>query len=117
VREVEVKYTVPNLEEVAAACRVRGVVLSEPVFQDDQAFAPKGWSFGDSKLGVSFLRQAARQHPRVDRLSGRCPPGRCSPGRSPASTPAGTDSPTIRVCRTRTRHRVGLYTPSRTPTS
>ena len=24
--------------------------------QDDQAYAPAGWQFGDSKLGVSFLR-------------------------------------------------------------
>ncbi|MGH3158072.1 MAG: class IV adenylate cyclase [Streptosporangiaceae bacterium] len=30
--------------------------MSEPVFQDDQAYAPAGWQFGDSKLGVSFLR-------------------------------------------------------------
>ena len=38
------------------ALKSLGIELSEPVFQDDQAYAPAGWQFGDSKLGVSFLR-------------------------------------------------------------
>src|SRR5467141_3925696 len=40
----------------AGGAEVPGIELSEPVFQDDQAYAPAGWQFGDSKLGVSFLR-------------------------------------------------------------
>lgn len=56
MREVEVKFAVPDATAVVAVLARRGIVLSEPVFQDDQAFAPLGWSFGDSKLGVSFLR-------------------------------------------------------------
>jgi len=56
VREVELKYRVEDLEALLVALKSRGIELSEPVFQDDQAYAPAGWRFGDSKLGVSFLR-------------------------------------------------------------
>jgi adenylate cyclase, class 2 len=56
VREIEVKYRVEDLEALLIALKSRGIELSEPVFQDDQAYAPTGWQFGDSKLGVSFLR-------------------------------------------------------------
>jgi len=56
MHEVEVKFAVPGIEEVVSVLRARGVTLSAPTFQDDQAFAPVGWSFGDSKIGVSFLR-------------------------------------------------------------
>jgi adenylate cyclase class 2 len=38
------------------ALKARGIELGEPAYQDDQAYAPVGWRFGDSKLGVSFLR-------------------------------------------------------------
>jgi adenylate cyclase class 2 len=56
MREIEVKYRVEGLEALLVALKSRGIELSEPVFQDDQAYAPTGWQFGDSKLGVSFLR-------------------------------------------------------------
>jgi adenylate cyclase, class 2 len=56
VREVEVKFEVADPTAVLIALRAHGIDLGEAVFQDDQAFAPVGWSFGDSKLGVSFLR-------------------------------------------------------------
>jgi adenylate cyclase class 2 len=56
MREIEVKYRVHDPEALLAAFRRRGIELSEPVFQDDQAYAPEGWQFGDSKLGVSFVR-------------------------------------------------------------
>ncbi|MDT3440853.1 MULTISPECIES: class IV adenylate cyclase [unclassified Pseudofrankia] len=56
MREVEVKYSVENAEALLAALRVRGIHLGAAVYQDDQAYAPSGWSFGDSKIGVSFLR-------------------------------------------------------------
>lgn len=56
--EIEVKYRLddrdlPALERAVAA---RGAVLSPPVRQDDQAFAPQGWSYGQSKVGVTFAR-------------------------------------------------------------
>ena len=56
MREIELKYRVDDLEALLLALKSQGIELSEPVFQDDQAYAPAGWQFGDSKLGVSFLR-------------------------------------------------------------
>ncbi len=56
MREIELKYRVEDLEALVLALKARGIELSESVFQDDQAYAPAGWQFGDSKLGVSFLR-------------------------------------------------------------
>lgn len=56
VREVEVKYRVRGGEPLLVVLKARGVELGEPVRQDDQAYAPQGWRFGDGKLGVSFLR-------------------------------------------------------------
>lgn len=38
------------------ALKRRGIALSDPVFQDDQAYAPTDWCYGDTKLGVSFVR-------------------------------------------------------------
>ena len=56
MREIEVKYRVEDLEALQAVLKAQGIELSDPVFQDDQAYAPASWQFGDSKLGVSFLR-------------------------------------------------------------
>lgn len=56
MREIEVKYRIYDLEALLAALNRHGTELSQPVFQDDQAYAPVDWQFGDSKLGVSFLR-------------------------------------------------------------
>ncbi len=56
MREIEVKYRVNDLEALLAVLRSQGIELSEPVLQEDQAYAPVGWQFGDNKLGVSFLR-------------------------------------------------------------
>lgn len=56
MREVEVKYHVDDLEALLVALKARGIELSHPVYQDDQAYAPDGWQYGDSKLGVSFVR-------------------------------------------------------------
>jgi len=56
VREVEVKYQVPDIHTLLTALQARGIELSAPVRQDDQAYAPVGWCYGDSKIGVSFAR-------------------------------------------------------------
>jgi adenylate cyclase, class 2 len=56
VHEIEVKYRVDDLEALLVALKSRGVEISDPFRQDDQAYAPAGWQFGDSKLGVAFLR-------------------------------------------------------------
>jgi adenylate cyclase class 2 len=64
LREVEVKYRVGDVDVLVAALLGRGVVLGEPYGQDDQAYAPAGWSFGDAKVGVTFarLRTQAGRH-------------------------------------------------------
>jgi adenylate cyclase class 2 len=54
--EIEVKYRVPDIEGLLAALRHRGIVLSEAVMQDDQAYAPMSWQDGDSRIGVTFAR-------------------------------------------------------------
>jgi len=56
VREVEVKYQIHEIDRLLTALTVRGIELGAPVYQDDQAYAPVGWSYGDSKLGVPFVR-------------------------------------------------------------
>jgi adenylate cyclase class 2 len=56
VREVEVKYRVKDVEVLLAALRMRGVALGVPFCQDDQAYAPDGWAYGDDRRGVPFAR-------------------------------------------------------------
>lgn len=56
MREVEVKYHVRDVEALLVAMKARGLTLSAPVRQDDQAYAPEWCSYGDSKLGVPFVR-------------------------------------------------------------
>lgn len=56
MREIEVKYRCDDTEALLAALKSRGITVSDPLHQDDQAYAPAGWQLGDSKLGVSFLR-------------------------------------------------------------
>ncbi|MBB5866706.1 adenylate cyclase class 2 [Allocatelliglobosispora scoriae] len=58
-REVEVKYQVDGGDPAAAAERAlakQGVSLGSAVAQDDQAYAPAAWSYGQSKIGVAFAR-------------------------------------------------------------
>ncbi|WP_433458281.1 class IV adenylate cyclase [Micromonospora sp. CA-248212] len=54
--EVEAKYQVSDLGELITALAQRQVALTEPSVQDDQAYAPAGWSYGMSKIGVPFAR-------------------------------------------------------------
>ncbi|MDG4767716.1 class IV adenylate cyclase [Solwaraspora sp. WMMD406] len=56
MREVEVKYRVQDREALLVALTARGIEPGPPVVQDDQAYAPQSWSYGDSKLGVPFVR-------------------------------------------------------------
>ncbi|MFF5265487.1 class IV adenylate cyclase [Actinomadura viridis] len=57
VQEIEVKYRVlGGTDGLEAALAARGAVLSAPVRQDDQAYAPETWNYGDDKQGVSFAR-------------------------------------------------------------
>lgn len=55
-QEIEVKYRVKDLVALEVALGRRGVALSAPVRQDDQAYAQAGWSYCHSKIGVVFAR-------------------------------------------------------------
>ena len=55
-REIEVKYRVPDAADMELALAAGDLVLSTPVHQDDQAYAPCGWAYGMSKQGVPFAR-------------------------------------------------------------
>ncbi|MGH8909210.1 MAG: class IV adenylate cyclase [Egibacteraceae bacterium] len=56
MKEVEVKYRVPDAAVVESGLKELGLELSQAVRQDDQAYAKRGWSYGMSKIGVSFAR-------------------------------------------------------------
>ncbi|MEW2385570.1 CYTH domain-containing protein [Micromonospora sp. NPDC047707] len=64
MQEVEVKYLVRDEPALLAALADQGIALSEPVRQDDQAYAPSSWRYGMSKRGVPFarLRTQAGRH-------------------------------------------------------
>jgi adenylate cyclase, class 2 len=64
VREIEVKYRLDDAGAIEEVLRNRGAVLSAPVHQDDQAYAERDWSYGQSKIGVTFarLRTQGGQH-------------------------------------------------------
>ena len=60
-RYIEVKYRVNDLEGLIAALKGRSIQVSDPLRQDDQAYAPAGWQFGDGKLGVSIVPPPAHR--------------------------------------------------------
>jgi adenylate cyclase class 2 len=60
-QEIEVKYRVGDLLALEDALTRRGVTLSAPTRQDDQAYAPAGWDYGRSKIGVAFARLRTQQ--------------------------------------------------------
>jgi adenylate cyclase class 2 len=64
LREVEVKYRVLDLDVLVSALADCGVDLGNCVMQDDQAYAPVSWQYGQPRIGVPFarLRTVAGQH-------------------------------------------------------
>ena len=56
MREVEVKYRFRDLGALDAALEMRGIELGAPFRQDDQAYAPDGWTYGDNRREVPFAR-------------------------------------------------------------
>ncbi|WP_095212473.1 class IV adenylate cyclase [Frankia sp. AvcI1] len=56
IREIEVKYVVNDPDELHAALQHRGLTLTPPVVQDDQAYARAGWQYGMGRIGVPFAR-------------------------------------------------------------
>ncbi|MFF5264479.1 class IV adenylate cyclase [Actinomadura viridis] len=55
-QEIEVKYRVIERDALVQALADQGVVLSEPVLQEDQAYAPAWWDYDKPKAGVPFGR-------------------------------------------------------------
>lgn len=55
-QEVEVKYQVDDADRLVRTLAEHGVVMSAPIRQDDQAYAPLGWVYGQPKVGVPFAR-------------------------------------------------------------
>ncbi|MFD0856707.1 class IV adenylate cyclase [Actinomadura adrarensis] len=55
-QEIEVKYRVVEPEPLLRVLAEEGVALSEPVRQEDQAYAPAWWDYGKPKTGVPFAR-------------------------------------------------------------
>jgi adenylate cyclase class 2 len=51
-----VKYHVLDREALTQSLAALGVRLSPPVHQDDQAYAPVGWEYGQPKVNVPFAR-------------------------------------------------------------
>lgn len=56
VHEVEAKFRIADVESLLVALKAHGVELGAPTVQDDQAYAPVAWRYGDSKIGVPFAR-------------------------------------------------------------
>jgi adenylate cyclase, class 2 len=55
-QEIEVKYRVSDVDALVRALESREVELSSSLRQDDQAYAPAGWAYGMSRIGVPFAR-------------------------------------------------------------
>src|SRR3954470_6974626 len=54
--EVEARFRVGPGCSAADVVAMLGVELSEPVHQDDQAYAPKDWHYGLDRVQVTFAR-------------------------------------------------------------
>ncbi|GIG70536.1 class IV adenylate cyclase [Phytomonospora endophytica] len=56
--EVEVKFKLDHgdLHDVATCLKQAGLELGPVTHQDDQAFAPIGWDYGQDRVGVPFAR-------------------------------------------------------------
>ena len=61
VREVEVKFRIGDPDGLVAALRSRGIELGAQVRQDDQAYAPAWWEYGQDRRGVPFARLRTMQ--------------------------------------------------------
>ena len=62
--EIEVRLRLDHGPSALAALDALGLVLDEGIMQDDQAYAPVGWGYGECRLGITFarLRTAGGQH-------------------------------------------------------
>lgn len=56
--EVEVKFKLDHedLQDLVTRLKQAGLKLGPATHQDDQAFAPTGWDYGQDRVGVPFAR-------------------------------------------------------------
>lgn len=54
--EIEVKYRVTDVAGLERTLNDHRIALSPPRRQDDQAYAPASWNFGDPRIGLTFVR-------------------------------------------------------------
>jgi adenylate cyclase, class 2 len=54
--EVEVRFRLPEPSAALASLRAVGVRFGKPEMQHDQAYAPAGWDYSKSRIGVTFAR-------------------------------------------------------------
>ena len=66
----EVKYRAVDAADMELTLATRDLVLSTPVHQDDQAYAPNGWSYGMSKQDVPFVRLRTQDGRNFSRSNG-----------------------------------------------
>ena len=56
MREIETKYRVGDVDALLTALKGAGVEMGDARYQDDQAYAPAGWSPEQGKVGHTFAR-------------------------------------------------------------
>lgn len=54
--EVEVRFALLDEAQALAQLRSAGVHFGKPAKQDDQAYGPDWWDYGQSRIGVTFAR-------------------------------------------------------------
>lgn len=116
MHEVEAKFRVADVEVLLLALKARGVELGPPVVQDDQAYAPASWRYGQPKIGVPFarLRTEAGRHVFTVKVPGdnelSCAEHETEVAdrdQMHAAVAAMGFTPTVRIVKTRRRSRWG----------
>lgn len=54
--EVEVRFQLLDEQQALTQLRSAGVHFGKPAKQDDQAYAPDGWDYSQTRIGVTFAR-------------------------------------------------------------
>lgn len=54
--EIEARFRIDDPQRLIERLADMGIHLSQPIDQDDQAYAPRSWSYGMDRVGVPFAR-------------------------------------------------------------
>lgn len=113
---MEAKFRVAEVESLLVALKAQGVELGPAVVQDDQAYAPAGWRYWQSKIEVPFarLRTEAGRHVFTVKVPGEnelsCEEHETQVAdreQMHAAVVAMGFAPTVRIVKTRRRGRWG----------